>query len=74
MLRVAVIGAGQGGYRVLTVLSRLPEVEVVGVVDRNDEAPGLMLARDLGIPTGWDIGLVLRQPNLDLVSNPTLTA
>jgi hypothetical protein len=71
LLRVAVIGAGQGGYRVLTVLSRLPEVEVVGVVDRNDEAPGLMLARDLGIPTGGDIGLVLRQPNLDLVIEVT---
>ncbi|HHY93167.1 MAG TPA: chemotaxis protein, partial [Firmicutes bacterium] len=43
-MRVGIVGAGQGGSRVLAVLRCLPEVEVVGICDKNDDAPGLARA------------------------------
>lgn len=70
-MRVGIVGAGQGGSRVLSVLNSLPEVEVVGVVDRNPEAPGIKLAGKLGIATGDDISFLLQQSNLSMVIEVT---
>ena len=50
-MRVGIVGAGQGGSRVLSVLYRLSEVEIV-VVDRNPEAPGLSRRRSWKYPHG----------------------
>ncbi|NLG86062.1 MAG: chemotaxis protein, partial [Firmicutes bacterium] len=70
-MRIGIVGAGQGGCRVLSVLKSLPEVEVAGVVDRDFEAPGIKLADKLGIPTGNDISWLLQQPNLSMVIEVT---
>ena len=46
-MKVAILGAGKGGSRLLEVLSQLPGVEIRGVADKNPNAPGLRRALDL---------------------------
>ena len=53
-IRVIILGAGKGGTALLELFTRSPDVEVVGMADRNPEAPGLRLAKYLGIPTTSD--------------------
>lgn len=49
--RVAVVGAGKGDMALLDLLLGAPHVEIVAVADTEVGAPGLALARKLGIPT-----------------------
>ncbi|BCV25765.1 methyl-accepting chemotaxis protein [Gelria sp. Kuro-4] len=70
-MRVGIVGAGQGGSRVLAVLRNLPEVEIAGICDRNAAAPGLALARELGLPVWTDWQELLAQPGLDMVIEVT---
>ncbi|MDK2784312.1 MAG: hypothetical protein PWQ41_1603 [Bacillota bacterium] len=70
-MRVGIVGAGQGGSRVLEVLHRLAGVEIVGICDRDEGAPGLVLARQYGLPTWTDYTHLLAQPNLELVIEVT---
>lgn len=73
-MRVGIVGAGQGGSRVLAVLRCLPEVEVVGICDKNDDAPGLARARELGVPTWTDLAEFLKEPQLEMVIEVTGSA
>lgn len=50
-IRVLIVGAGKGGTAVLKLLYNDPEVEIVGIVDINKDAPGIKLAEQWGIPT-----------------------
>ncbi len=59
-VRVAVVGAGRGGSTLLRLLGESPEVEIVAVADVNAGAPGLLLARERGIPTLSDPLAVFR--------------
>lgn len=70
-MRVGIVGAGQGGRRILEVLHRLAEVEIVGICDRDEGAPGLVLARQYGLPTWTDYAHLLEQPNLELIIEVT---
>jgi diguanylate cyclase (GGDEF)-like protein len=51
MVRIFLIGAGQGGKTVLTRLLKYKTFTVVGIVDLNPEAPGILMAKEVGIPT-----------------------
>jgi transcriptional regulator with GAF, ATPase, and Fis domain len=50
MTRVILIGAGSGGKALVELLRKDPTVEIVGVADKDESAPGLVLARELGLP------------------------
>ncbi|HXY10985.1 MAG TPA: sigma 54-interacting transcriptional regulator [Terriglobales bacterium] len=50
MTRLILIGAGSGGRALVELFRKDPSVEIVGVADRNESAPGLVLARELGLP------------------------
>lgn len=52
MKRVLVIGAGKGGTSILRMLLDRETIKVTGVADVNDQAPGILLAKELGVPTG----------------------
>jgi PAS domain S-box-containing protein len=54
-MKVVIVGAGRGGTILLKVLSRMESIQVVGVVDIDEHAPGLVLARQLGIPVAASI-------------------
>lgn len=59
--RVLLLGAGPGGNAVLEMLQDGHWLQVVGVVDRDPDAPGLLLARQLGIPTFADVDQGVRE-------------
>ncbi len=53
-VRVALLGAGRTGTAFLKEMLGYNYIEVVGVCDLEDEAPGLQLARQSGLMTTLD--------------------
>ncbi|WP_053367070.1 sigma-54-dependent Fis family transcriptional regulator [Bacillus sp. FJAT-27245] len=49
-----IIGAGKGGTAILRMLKETEVLDVKAVIDRNEDAPGILLAQKAGIPTGTD--------------------
>nr|WP_245575761.1 sigma 54-interacting transcriptional regulator [Alicyclobacillus contaminans] len=54
MLHVVIVGAGQGGTRVLQALHGHPKLNVRCVVDVRPNAPGMVLARRFGVAVETD--------------------
>ncbi|ASS75006.1 sigma-54-dependent Fis family transcriptional regulator [Tumebacillus algifaecis] len=52
MIKILIVGAGRGGSAMLRAFEDLAKVRVVGIVDIDTNAPGLALAREMGIATG----------------------
>ncbi|MDH7576277.1 MAG: methyl-accepting chemotaxis protein [Bacillota bacterium] len=71
MIHVGIVGAGQGGSGVLRATHGLPDVKIVGIADLNESAPGMVLARELGIRTFQDCLELLQQPRLEIVIEAT---
>lgn len=46
---VGIIGGGNGGTSIFRALNKMTEVKIVGIVDINESAPGIQLAKKLGI-------------------------
>ncbi|MCL6622657.1 MAG: PAS domain-containing protein [Syntrophobacterales bacterium] len=70
-LKLGLVGAGKAGYEVLEHLTRderyRGRLRIIGVADPNPEAPGLRLARELGLPTYSDcMPLLAAEPDLIL--------
>ncbi|MCG0238813.1 MAG: sigma 54-interacting transcriptional regulator [Firmicutes bacterium] len=70
-LHVVIIGAGQGGLALLRSLHAMAHVRVVGVADRDPRAPGLALARELGVPTALDFRELVGRPEVDIIVQAT---
>jgi len=66
-IRVVILGAGKGGTALLELFTRSPDVQVVGIADSNPEAPGLHLARNLGIHATTDLLALLPAERADLI-------
>ena len=64
MLGVAVIGGGEEGVALIEILHEDPRIQILGVADRNADAPGIVLAKRLAIYTVCDYKLLLTLPNL----------
>lgn len=54
MQKVLIIGAGKGGSALLKIFQETEMMKVIGIVDINEEAPGLKLAKKMNIPYGND--------------------
>ena len=50
MTRIILIGAGRGGRALVELFHKDPSIEIVGVADKDEGAPGIVLARELGLP------------------------
>ncbi len=70
-MKTAIIGAGAGGRAVLDLLyqGRLAvlDLEIIAVVDRSDEAPGMAFAREHGWRTLTSVHEAMALPGLELV-------
>jgi PAS domain S-box-containing protein len=54
MQNVMIVGAGKGGTAILKLLNETEVLNVQVVIDRNFDAPGIVLAQSEGIKTGTD--------------------
>jgi signal transduction histidine kinase len=70
-IRVIIVGGGKGGMALVELFSRSPNVEIVGMADINPEAPGLRLARNLGIRTTSDALALVDEDRADLIVDVT---
>jgi signal transduction histidine kinase len=70
-IRIVVIGGGETGAALLEFFARELRFEVMGIVDHDSQAPGLSLARHLGIPVGSEIHDLPLRASPDVVVNAT---
>lgn len=54
MQSVMVIGAGKGGTAILNLLSEMKTLKTRVIIDKNLQAPGILIAKKEGIPYGND--------------------
>jgi two-component system sensor histidine kinase DegS len=64
---VAIIGAGRGGTALMEIFTSDPLVEIVGIAEIDQQAPGLALARRLKIPVTRDYRRLLDLERVDLI-------
>lgn len=69
--KIAIVGAGKGGIAVLELLHQIPDVEIVGIADKNPEAPGLKRARDLNVPVAERVQDLIRNHGVTLIMDVT---
>lgn len=70
MKKCLIIGAGKGGIALLNILVEADMMEVIAVADKNCQSPGIILAKNLGIPTNKDWRLLLTE-EVDVVVEAT---
>nr|WP_263325793.1 sigma-54-dependent Fis family transcriptional regulator [Neobacillus sp. Marseille-Q6967] len=70
MQNVMIVGAGKGGTAILKLLTETEVLNVRVVIDRNLNAPGILLAQQEGIKTGTD-WLVFINENIDIIIEVT---
>ncbi|WAA10470.1 sigma-54 interaction domain-containing protein [Fervidibacillus albus] len=70
MQRVMVIGAGRGGYAILSLLKEMESLNVQVVIDKNPNALGMLLAEREGIERGNDWKNYLNR-NIDIIIDVT---
>ncbi len=71
MTRIILIGAGNGGRALVELFHKDPTIEIVAVVDKNDQAPGLLFARRNRIPVANSCKKLLATEQVDLVIDVT---
>lgn len=70
MQRVLIVGAGKGGTALLRRIIEKSILEVVAIVDLNNDAPGMKLARKLGVATSTEWTSVIKK-NLNIIIDAT---
>ena len=65
-----IVGAGKGGTAILKILKESEVLNVHVVIDRNEDAPGILLARKEGIKTGTSWEPFLNE-NIDIIIEVT---
>ncbi len=58
-MKIVIVGAGRGGSKLIRALVGHPKLKLGCVVDVRDDAPGLALARQHGIPTAKNYADIL---------------
>src|SRR5512134_4065544 len=64
---VAIIGAGRGGTALMEIFATDPLVTIVCVAEVQKNAPGVALAKRLGIPVTRDYRRLLDLERVDLI-------
>ena len=64
---VAIIGAGRGGKALIEIFATDPLVKIVCVAEIQTTAPGVLLAKRLGIPVTRDYRRLLDLERVDLI-------
>ncbi len=68
---ILIIGGGKGGEALLDLFSKCDFIKIIAVIDVDDNAPGIIKAKERGIVTGKDFGNFIHNEELDTVFNVT---
>jgi len=68
---ILIVGAGKGGKALINLFYKRETINILGVIDIKDDAPGIKLAKKLGIPTAADYKEFLDKKGLDEIINVT---
>lgn len=71
MISVVIVGLGSKGDSLLRALHGKPRLKILGVADVNPRAPGMELARKLGISCHSDATALVSDPAVDLIVHAT---
>jgi methyl-accepting chemotaxis protein len=69
-MNIVIVGAGTGGMSLIESFSKINEIRVMQVIDRSADAPGIVLAKKLGIKCGQSISDI-SSTNIDLIIEAT---
>lgn len=71
-IKIGIIGAGETGVHVMELLLNAPFVELVGIADINEDAPGLAMAKEKGVDTYFDfLDLAEKGDQVDILVDVT---
>lgn len=71
MTKMVIIGGGRGGTSLIEIFHNDPLVQITGIADTRMDAPGILLAKKLGITVDKDYKRLLRSKKADLVIDVT---
>ncbi len=71
MLKIVIIGGGQGGTALIEQLHNTSNTKILGVADIQKNAPGISLAKRLKIPTTNNYKKFLNLPHLQFIIDVT---
>jgi methyl-accepting chemotaxis protein len=71
LINILLVGGGRGGVGILEMVSQVPDLEILGVVDVKTDAAAIKLAQKMGIRTFTDVRDGLKMPNVNVVLNIT---
>jgi len=66
-MNTVIVGGGKASLVMLDYLTQDPEVDVIGIVDLDDNAPGMVKARSMGIQTFNDFKPAIKRPAVSVV-------
>lgn len=69
-MNIVIVGAGQGGYNIIRSFNNIKDIKINMVIDRDTDAPGIKLARQLGIQCGKSIDDI-SSSNTDIIIEVT---
>ncbi len=69
--KIAILGGGKGGSTLLSLFSHMPSIEIVGITDKNSNAPALKRANELRIPVVHDAISLIASEGTDLIVDVT---
>ena len=69
--KIAILGGGKGGSALLSLFSHLPGIEIVGITDKDPNAPALKRANELRIPVVHDAISLIASEGTDLIVDVT---
>ncbi len=70
-LKTFIVGGGRGCFAILPLLSSDKNINIVGVCDINETAPGVLLAKEFGIPTTKYFKDFLKKNEVDFIVDVT---
>jgi CheY-like chemotaxis protein len=69
--KIAILGGGKGGSALLSLFSHLPGIEIVGITDKDPNAPALKRANELRIPVVHDAMSLIASEGTNLIVDVT---
>jgi signal transduction histidine kinase len=70
-ISVVILGAGTGGTSLLELFVRSPGIAVIGIADKDPNAPGLKRARELNISASQDVANLISRDGTSLIVDVT---